>query len=54
MIQTKEDVYNPFIDATRAHGWKVGSLIAINARVSGAIHARSIELLPTYPYITNS
>jgi hypothetical protein len=44
-IQTKEDKYNPLVDAIRAQGWNIRPLIVITTRVRGAIHTRSIKLL---------
>ena len=53
-IQTKEDKYNPLVDAIRAQGWNVRPLIVIIAGVRGAIHT-SIKLLENLhiPLITN-
>ena len=52
-IQTKEDKYNPLVDAVRAHGWNIRPLIVITTGVRGAIHTRSIKLLEN-PHIPTS
>ena len=44
-IQTKEDKYNPLVDAIRAQGSNIRPLILITTKVRGAIHTSSIELL---------
>ena len=44
-MQTKEDKYNPLVDTIRAQGWNIIRLRVITARVRGALHTRSIELL---------
>jgi hypothetical protein len=47
-IQTKEDKYNPLVDAIRAQGWNIRPLVVITAGLTGAIHAKNIKSLTTY------
>jgi hypothetical protein len=52
-IQTKEDKYNPLINAIRAQSWNIRPLIVITTWVRGTIHTRSIKLLENLHILTS-